>query len=55
MVFIVVVLLDGLKEAMFLNRLCKKYGVFPRKREMSSILSLFNALGLCESVTPVKS
>jgi hypothetical protein len=32
-----------------------KYDVFLRKREMSSILNLYNALGLCESLTPVKS
>jgi len=34
---------------MLQNRLCKKYDVFLRKREMSSILNLYNALGLCET------
>ena len=40
---------------MLQNRLCKKYDVFHRKREMPSIISLYNTLGLCESLTPVKS
>jgi len=40
---------------MLQNRLCKKYDLFLREREMSSILNLHNALSLCESWIPVKS